>query len=71
MARKPPSSPKGRQRRPPSSCCERERRFLAATAEYAKDERVTIMSAILTAGFRFGKKQLTPVRDKAPGLERL
>lgn len=41
------------------------------TLEYADDERVTIVSGLLTLGFRFGAKQLTPVRDDAPRVERL
>jgi len=43
----------------------------SATVEYAKDERTTITSGLLTLGYRFNSRQLTPVRDRAPALERL
>lgn len=39
--------------------------------EYAKDEEVTIMSALLTLGYRFTNAHLTPIRSTPPPLERL
>jgi hypothetical protein len=39
--------------------------------EYAKDERATIVSGLVTLGYRFGGKQQTPVRSEAPRVERL
>ena len=43
-------------------------RALLATvgAELAKDENVTIISGLLTIGYRFGSRELTPLRDVAP-----
>ena len=43
-------------------------RSLLATAgaELAKDENITIVSGLLTIGYRFGSRELTPLRDVAP-----
>ena len=43
-------------------------RSLLATAgaELAKEENITIVSGLLTIGYRFGSRELTPLRDVAP-----
>ena len=41
------------------------------TFELAKDEKVLLTSALMTLGYRFGNRQLTPTRERAPRLERL
>lgn len=43
----------------------------SAMVEYAKDENVTIMSGLLTLGYRFGSRQMTPFIDTARPLERI
>ena len=46
--------------------------ILAGVAlEYAKDENATVTSGLLTLGYRINSKQMTPVRDQAPPLDRL
>ena len=44
--------------------------LLSFGGEYARDERVSIASALLTAGWHYGSRGPTPGRDGAPGLER-
>jgi hypothetical protein len=39
--------------------------------EYAKDERATVMSGLVTISYRFGNRQLNPPRTKAPPPERV
>ena len=41
------------------------------TFELAKDEKALLTSALMTLGYRFGSRQLTPTRERAPRLERL
>ena len=35
-------------------------------AEYARDEKVIILSGLFTLGYRFGSREFTPLRDVAP-----
>lgn len=43
----------------------------SAMVEYAKDENVTITSGLLTLGFRFGSRQMTPFIETARPVERV
>ncbi len=43
----------------------------SAMIEYSKDENVAIMSGLLTLGFRFGSRQMTPFIDSARPVERV
>lgn len=45
--------------------------FSGVMLQYQKDERVTVTSFLLTLGYRFGNRLLTPVRKRAPGVEDL
>ncbi|MGE0634167.1 MAG: hypothetical protein AB7O96_17260 [Pseudobdellovibrionaceae bacterium] len=40
--------------------------YLTLAGQYAKDERVTILGAFFRVGYRFGSREIPPLRDGAP-----
>lgn len=45
--------------------------MMSLGGEYAKDERATVSSALASISLRFGNRQLTPTRIKAPSPDRV